>query len=229
MDDEWDDGETSVPSTLYSDTGSRKKLMSDDVDDSGFNNSTGENVLATNDRDQTIKGEDKKEREVPSGHKVNGGSYVDNNNDNGWRDDLGYNDCDQADCSAPNKDNNRRSNSNERGRDDRARRSRTDDKPKEIYIPIERTRDEELFSTTISTGINFLKLDTFEVNVTGEDVPLPINSFELSGLRQHLLENISKSGYTKPTPIQKHAIPIIMKGRDLMGCAQTGSGKTVSC
>lgn len=65
------------------------------------------------------------------------------------------------------------------------------------------------------------------MNVSGEGVPPPIESFETSGLRPHLLENVVKSGYKKPTPIQKHAIPIIMNGRDLMGCAQTGSGKTV--
>jgi len=43
-----------------------------------------------------------------------------------------------------------------------------------------------------------------------------------------LKENIRKTNYDKPTPIQKWAIPVIMSGRDLMGCAQTGSGKTVS-
>lgn len=85
-----------------------------------------------------------------------------------------------------------------------------------------------MFTSTITTGINFVKLDEIEVNVSGEDVPPPINSFETSGLRPHLLDNVRKSGYKKPTPIQKYAIPIIMGGRDLMGCAQTGSGKTVS-
>lgn len=64
--------------------------------------------------------------------------------------------------------------------------------------------------------------------MSGENPPQPIESFETANLRKYVLDNILRSGYKKPTPIQKHAIPIIMAGRDLMGCAQTGSGKTVS-
>jgi superfamily II DNA/RNA helicase len=43
-----------------------------------------------------------------------------------------------------------------------------------------------------------------------------------------MYENIAKIGYTTPTPIQRHASPQLIAGLDLMACAQTGSGKTVS-
>ncbi len=52
--------------------------------------------------------------------------------------------------------------------------------------------------------------------------------FEQAGLSNTLLHNVAKAKYRKPTPVQKHAIPCGMAGRDVMGCAQTGSGKTVS-
>jgi len=53
-------------------------------------------------------------------------------------------------------------------------------------------------------------------------------SFRDADIRETLKENVRKTHYDKPTPIQKWAIPVILSGRDLMGCAQTGSGKTVS-
>lgn len=98
-----------------------------------------------------------------------------------------------------------------------------------MYIPPAPTEDEnEIFGSGISSGINFDKFDDIRVNVTGENPPGPIASFNESGLRDYLLNNVRKSNYTRPTPIQKYAIPIIMDKRDLMACAQTGSGKTAA-
>jgi len=53
------------------------------------------------------------------------------------------------------------------------------------------------------------------------------DSFMAADINDVLKENVKKSKYDKPTPIQKWAIPVILSGRDLMACAQTGSGKTV--
>ncbi len=43
-----------------------------------------------------------------------------------------------------------------------------------------------------------------------------------------ILDALETEGYTKPTPIQQGAIPHILAGRDLLGCAQTGTGKTAA-
>lgn len=53
-------------------------------------------------------------------------------------------------------------------------------------------------------------------------------SFRSLHLTEPLLKALSEEGYTEPTPIQAQAIPIVLKGRDLMGCAQTGTGKTAA-
>jgi ATP-dependent RNA helicase RhlE len=50
--------------------------------------------------------------------------------------------------------------------------------------------------------------------------------FELLNIIEPILRSIKEEGYTIPTPIQEQAIPIILRGTDLIGCAQTGTGKT---
>jgi ATP-dependent RNA helicase RhlE len=51
-------------------------------------------------------------------------------------------------------------------------------------------------------------------------------SFENLNLDERLLKAVDACGFTKPTPIQEQAIPVILEGGDLMGSAQTGTGKT---
>ena len=53
-------------------------------------------------------------------------------------------------------------------------------------------------------------------------------SFENLGLSPEVLKAIADAGYTTPTPIQEQAIPYVLMGRDVLGCAQTGTGKTAS-
>src|SRR5665647_1269439 len=53
-------------------------------------------------------------------------------------------------------------------------------------------------------------------------------SFEKLDLIEPILNALKTEGYTHPTPIQAISIPIILKGRDLLGCAQTGTGKTAA-
>lgn len=66
------------------------------------------------------------------------------------------------------------------------------------------------------------------MEATGSAVPSHITSFEDIKLTEIIRNNITLARYDKPTPVQKYAIPIIMGGRDLMACAQTGSGKTAA-
>lgn len=53
-------------------------------------------------------------------------------------------------------------------------------------------------------------------------------SFTTLGLGPRLLGGVSRMGYTDPTPIQREAIPHILQGADVVGVAQTGTGKTAA-
>ena len=96
------------------------------------------------------------------------------------------------------------------------------------YIPPAPSEDEAEIFKTIHKGINFDKYEKIPVEVTGTNCPEKISSFDEAGLYETFLQNVKKSNYDRPTPVQKYSIPIVMSGRDLMACAQTGSGKTAA-
>ena len=52
--------------------------------------------------------------------------------------------------------------------------------------------------------------------------------FETLNIIEPILKSLKEEGYTTPTPIQVQAIPIVLQGTDLIGCAQTGTGKTAA-
>jgi len=94
--------------------------------------------------------------------------------------------------------------------------------------PPNKRLEEELFDGIVNSGLNFEKYDNIQIQTHGEGVPAAISSFDECNLGPVLANNIRLSTYTVPTPVQKNAIPIIVAGRDLMACAQTGSGKTAA-
>lgn len=66
------------------------------------------------------------------------------------------------------------------------------------------------------------------IRVSGFDVTRPIKTFQHAGFDEALAGVIAKQGYGVPTPIQCQALPVVMSGRDLIGIAKTGSGKTAA-
>jgi|UPI000581AB7B ATP-dependent RNA helicase DDX3X len=77
-----------------------------------------------------------------------------------------------------------------------------------------------------TTGINFDNYDKIPIEVSGDDVPDPIETYSPETIGDDLFRNTQLCGYSRPTPVQKYSVPICTQGRDLMACAQTGSGKT---
>jgi ATP-dependent RNA helicase DDX3X len=75
-----------------------------------------------------------------------------------------------------------------------------------------------------TTGINFEKYDDIPVETSGNDIPAPIEEYSIDTIGEDLMRNTQLCGYNKPTPVQKYSVPIGLAGRDLMACAQTGSG-----
>lgn len=67
-----------------------------------------------------------------------------------------------------------------------------------------------------------------DIQVKGKSCPKPIKTWAQCGVSKKEMDILKKLNYEKPTPIQCQAIPAIMSGRDLIGIAKTGSGKTIA-
>ncbi|KJZ79385.1 hypothetical protein HIM_01536 [Hirsutella minnesotensis 3608] len=77
-------------------------------------------------------------------------------------------------------------------------------------------------------GLDFSKIEQIEVSQEGPVKINPIRGFGDAGLHPIMAENVKMSGYEVPTPIQKYTIPSMLQGYDVIGVAQTGSGKTAA-
>lgn len=73
-----------------------------------------------------------------------------------------------------------------------------------------------------------LRLSLENIKVVGKSCPKPATCWAHCGLSRKVMEVLKKLKYSSPTPIQAQAIPAIMSGRDVIGIAKTGCGKTLS-
>ncbi|KAF7313693.1 hypothetical protein HMN09_00526100 [Mycena chlorophos] len=93
---------------------------------------------------------------------------------------------------------------------------------KEFYVPppdVAAMTDEEA---------DLLRLELDSIKIRGIDCPRPVTKWSHYGLPASCLDVIKRLNYTAPTSIQAQAIPAIMSGRDVIGVAKTGSGKTIA-
>ncbi|KAK7206124.1 ATP-dependent RNA helicase DBP2 [Myxozyma melibiosi] len=70
--------------------------------------------------------------------------------------------------------------------------------------------------------------DEKKMTVKGNDVPKPVETFEEAGFPSYVMTEVTQMGFTAPTAIQSQGWPMALSGRDLVGIAETGSGKTLS-
>lgn len=67
-----------------------------------------------------------------------------------------------------------------------------------------------------------------QMTVTGKNVPRPVESFDEAGFPQYVLSEVKAQGFEHPTAIQSQGWPMALSGRDVVGIAETGSGKTLT-
>ncbi|KAF3274068.1 ATP-dependent RNA helicase dbp2 [Orbilia oligospora] len=67
-----------------------------------------------------------------------------------------------------------------------------------------------------------------QMRVSGRDVPKPVQSFDEAGFPAYVMNEVKAQGFKEPTPIQAQGWPMALSGRDVVGIAETGSGKTLT-
>ena len=67
-----------------------------------------------------------------------------------------------------------------------------------------------------------------EMSVHGRNIPRPVETFDEAGFPQYVLSEVKSQGFDRPTSIQSQGWPMALSGRDVVGIAETGSGKTLT-
>lgn len=98
------------------------------------------------------------------------------------------------------------------------------------YLPFRKNFYVEVpeLAKMTSTDVDAYKVELEGIQVKGKGCPKPIKTWAHCGVSKKEMDVLKRLGFDKPTPIQCQAIPAIMSGRDLIGIAKTGSGKTIA-
>ncbi|KAF8821747.1 DEAD (Asp-Glu-Ala-Asp) box polypeptide 17 [Cardiosporidium cionae] len=96
-------------------------------------------------------------------------------------------------------------------------------------VPFEKNFYQEHPDVAQLTGedVDHLRREHSITIVSGRNVPKPVTTFEKSSFPDYILESLRQLGFVAPTPIQIQGWPIAISGRDMIGIAETGSGKTL--
>ena len=82
------------------------------------------------------------------------------------------------------------------------------------------------------TGRSSAQVEAFrrehQIAVQGKDVPKPVETFDEAGFPSYVMNEVKAQGFARPTPIQSQGWPMALSGRDVVGIAETGSGKTLT-
>lgn len=88
-------------------------------------------------------------------------------------------------------------------------------------------REDPNVASRSSTEVSEFRED-HEMTLKGDNIPKPVTTFEEAGFPPYVLKELNAQGFAAPTPIQSQGWPMALSGRDVIGIAATGSGKTLS-
>jgi ATP-dependent RNA helicase DDX5/DBP2 len=88
-------------------------------------------------------------------------------------------------------------------------------------------KEDDVVATRSSRDVDAFRREK-EITVQGKNVPRPVETFDEAGFPGYVMSEVKAQGFTHPTAIQSQGWPMALSGRDVVGIAETGSGKTLT-
>ncbi|KAI1355737.1 Phosphomethylpyrimidine kinase-domain-containing protein [Xylaria sp. FL0043] len=88
-------------------------------------------------------------------------------------------------------------------------------------------KEDEAVASRPSSEVDRFRRD-HQITVAGHDVPKPVETFDEAGFPRYVMDEVKAQGFPAPTAIQSQGWPMALSGRDVVGIAETGSGKTLT-